>query len=180
MAKNAGTGGGVTITGSTVSTSGGDIVGRDKTQYISRRQIDEILDPVGKAIEAITPEQKAAAAEKLRALKDEIGTDCAWQGLACNRHGGRRAPRLSTSAIEVVPIAGASAGVRLSVFGEHRSFLSRRFNRGWRQGRLPGALSKPLPIPRQEFVEPVSRVLGDAGQNVGQPSSQLQMRAVVQ
>ena len=37
-------------------------------------------------------------------------------------------------------------------------------------GRLPGALWKPLPIPRQEFVEPVSRVLGDAGQNVGQPS----------
>ena len=26
------------------------------------------------------------------------------------------------------------------------------------------------PIPREEFVEPVSRVFGDAGQNVGQPS----------
>ena len=37
-------------------------------------------------------------------------------------------------------------------------------------GRLFGAVSKQLPIPRQEFVEPVSRVLGDAGQNVGQPS----------
>ena len=40
---------------------------------------------------------------------------------------------------------------------------------GVTSGRLPGALSKQLPIPRQEFVEPVGRVLGDAGQNVGQP-----------
>ena len=31
------------------------------------------------------------------------------------------------------------------------------------------SLSKQLPVPRQKFVEPVSRVLGDTGQNVGQP-----------
>jgi hypothetical protein len=27
-----------------------------------------------------------------------------------------------------------------------------------------------FPIPRQEFVDPVDRVLGDAGEDIGQPS----------
>jgi hypothetical protein len=40
---------------------------------------------------------------------------------------------------------------------------------GAASGRLPGTLSKQLPIPRQEFVDPVNWVLGDAGQDVGQP-----------
>ena len=34
---------------------------------------------------------------------------------------------------------------------------------------MTSARSKRLPIPRQEFVEPVSRVLGDAGEQVGEP-----------
>lgn len=72
MQKDAG-GGGVTITGSNVSTAGGDIVGRDKIQQVSSHQIDNVFDPVCKAIEVVGPSEKAAAEEKLRALKDEAG-----------------------------------------------------------------------------------------------------------
>src|SRR5215471_394081 len=75
MAKKPGAGGGgsVTITDSNVSTSGGDIVGRDKVQHISAKHIDDVFGPIGKAIDGAAPEQKAAAEEKLRALKDEVG-----------------------------------------------------------------------------------------------------------
>jgi hypothetical protein len=41
---------------------------------------------------------------------------------------------------------------------------------GVASGRLLGTLSMQFPIPRQEFVDPVSRVLGDAGEDIGQPS----------
>jgi hypothetical protein len=77
MPKKAGTSGSgsgsVTISRSNVSMTGGDIVGRDKVQYVSSKYIDDIFAPVGKAIEGAAPEQKAAAAEKLRALKDHPG-----------------------------------------------------------------------------------------------------------
>jgi hypothetical protein len=49
MAKDA-AGGGVTITGSNVSTGGGDIVGRDKIEHLSP-QIDDVFGPIGKVIE---------------------------------------------------------------------------------------------------------------------------------
>jgi hypothetical protein len=65
--------GGITISGSNVSTNGGDIVGRDKIQYISSKRIDDLFAPIGKAIEGGAPDLKAAAEEKLRALKDEVG-----------------------------------------------------------------------------------------------------------
>jgi hypothetical protein len=71
MPKDAG-GGGVAITGSNVNTAGGDIVGRDKIQHVSSHQIDDVFGPVGKVIEAAEPLEKAAAEEKLRALKDEV------------------------------------------------------------------------------------------------------------
>jgi len=72
MAKDPATGGGVTITGGTVSTGGGDIVGRDKVQVISQNHIDGAFAPIAQAIEATTsPEHRAAAEQKLRALKDE-------------------------------------------------------------------------------------------------------------
>jgi hypothetical protein len=70
MPKDARAGGGVTITGSNVNTAGGDIVGRDKIQYLSSHQIDDVFGPVRKVIE--TAGDKAAAEEKLRALKDEV------------------------------------------------------------------------------------------------------------
>jgi hypothetical protein len=71
MPKDAG-GGGVTITGSNVNTAGGDIVGRDKIQHISSRQMDEVFAPIGKVIETAGPSEKAAAEENFRALKHEV------------------------------------------------------------------------------------------------------------
>lgn len=65
--------GGVRIVSSTVTTGGGDIVGGDKVQYISRNQIDDIFSPIEKAMEGATPDLKAKADEKLRAMKNEIG-----------------------------------------------------------------------------------------------------------
>jgi hypothetical protein len=73
MPKDASHGGGVTITSSNVSTAGGDIVGRDKIQYLSSHQIDEVFGPIRKIIETAGPQEKVAAEEKLRALKDEVG-----------------------------------------------------------------------------------------------------------
>lgn len=62
-------GSGVKITGGTVNTGGGDIVGGDKVQFISGKNIAGVFDPVARAIEGA--EHHAAAEEKLRALKDE-------------------------------------------------------------------------------------------------------------
>jgi hypothetical protein len=70
MSNDAG-GGGVKFTHSNVNTGGGDIVGRDKIQYISSRHIDDVFAPVASSIGAVAPEQRAAAEEKLRALKEE-------------------------------------------------------------------------------------------------------------
>ena len=71
MVKNPAGGSSVTITGGTVSTGGGDIVGRDKVQLISAGHIDSAFAPLAKAIGEVAPEHRAAAEEKLRALKDE-------------------------------------------------------------------------------------------------------------
>jgi len=72
MVKNPAGGSSVTITGGSVNTGGGDIVGRDKVQLISAEHIDGAFAPIAKAIEATTsPEHRAAAEQKLRALKDE-------------------------------------------------------------------------------------------------------------
>jgi hypothetical protein len=74
MTKDSRTGSGnVTISGGTVNTGGGDIVGRDKIQYISSSQIDAIFDPVAKAVNEVALEQRPAAEKALQALKDEVG-----------------------------------------------------------------------------------------------------------
>jgi hypothetical protein len=73
MAKDA-AGGGVTITGSNVSTGGGDIVGRDKIEHLSP-QIDDVFGPIGKVIETAGGAEKAAAEQKLSALKDEVAKE---------------------------------------------------------------------------------------------------------
>jgi hypothetical protein len=67
----ANSGGGVNIADAIVNTAGGDIVGRDKIQYASARQLEGIFRPVAHAIEVAAPAQRAAATEKLQALKDE-------------------------------------------------------------------------------------------------------------
>ncbi len=73
MSKDAGAGGGVSITGSNVNTAGGDIVGRDKIQHVSLQQLDDAFGPIRKAIEtASQQDKKSAAEEKLKALKDEV------------------------------------------------------------------------------------------------------------
>jgi hypothetical protein len=69
MAKDTG---GVTITGSNISTGGGDIVGRNKIQHFSSHQMDDVFGPVRKAVEAAATQDKRAAEEKLQALKDEV------------------------------------------------------------------------------------------------------------
>jgi hypothetical protein len=72
VAAKQGTAGGVTITQATVNTGGGDIVGRDKIGYTSLNQIEGAFRPVAQAIEVADLDRKAAAAEKLRALKEEV------------------------------------------------------------------------------------------------------------
>jgi acetyl-CoA carboxylase beta subunit len=64
-------GGGVTIADSAVNTGGGDIVGRDKVQYASVLLNEGIFQPIAQAIEAADPTRRAAATEKLKALKEE-------------------------------------------------------------------------------------------------------------
>jgi hypothetical protein len=65
------TNGGVVIRGS-VTTGGGDIVGRDKVQYISPTQLDEAFCAIARAIEVADPERKQLAEQKLQSLKDEV------------------------------------------------------------------------------------------------------------
>jgi hypothetical protein len=63
--------GGVNITGSTVTTGGGDIVGGNKTTVISRVEIDRIFKPIADAVRGAPPDKQVAATEALDALKEE-------------------------------------------------------------------------------------------------------------
>jgi hypothetical protein len=71
MAKNPAAGGGITITGGTVGTGGGDIFVGNKVQFISAKHIDDAFRPIAQALERTPPEHKAAAEQTLHALKNE-------------------------------------------------------------------------------------------------------------
>jgi hypothetical protein len=65
--------GGVSITGGRVRVTG-DIVGRDKIvgTEISKTQINQLFEPLTKAIQTIPMEKQKKAGETMAALKDEI------------------------------------------------------------------------------------------------------------
>jgi hypothetical protein len=52
---------GVVITGSTVNTGGGDIVGRDKVLSIPTARLNDLFDPVDQLIATASPELQAEA-----------------------------------------------------------------------------------------------------------------------
>lgn len=63
--------GGVVIVGSTVRT-GGDIVGRDKNQGLSSKELADAFQPLFQTIHKAPPASHEPAAEKLRALQAEV------------------------------------------------------------------------------------------------------------
>jgi hypothetical protein len=65
--------GGVNIHGGTVTTGGGDIVGRDKVvnQGSSRQQLEAVLRPLSEAINSAPAEKRPEALAKLEELKQE-------------------------------------------------------------------------------------------------------------
>jgi hypothetical protein len=63
---------GIVITGSTINTGGGDIVGRDKVQSIATARLNDLFEPVNQLIATASPELQAEANVTLRALKAEI------------------------------------------------------------------------------------------------------------
>ena len=63
---------GVIITGSTVNTGGGDIIGGNKILSISATQLNDLFDPVRQSIASAPPDLQAAATAKLHALKNEV------------------------------------------------------------------------------------------------------------
>ncbi|GLS17280.1 hypothetical protein GCM10007874_02950 [Labrys miyagiensis] len=63
--------GGVVISDATVITGGGDIIGRDKVDSLSRPQLEELFAAVSKTIGSADPANSAEAMAKLQILKDE-------------------------------------------------------------------------------------------------------------
>jgi len=87
--------GGVNITGSTVNTGGGDIVGGNKTTVISRIEIDRIFRPIADAVRGAPPDKQVAATEALDALKEEAAkghqpTTPEWPSSLTGSSGWRR------------------------------------------------------------------------------------------
>ena len=67
--------GGVDITGGTVSTGGGSIVGRDQIVQASSQDIDDAFSPITNAIKDGPPDKRDEALAKLEELKKEVTTE---------------------------------------------------------------------------------------------------------
>ena len=108
MGENpTGQSGGVNIHGGNVSTSGGDIVGRDKIVAQDRtRQLDDALRPIAELLASTPSEHRAGALLKLEELKKEASK------------GDKRDDPVMAKLVEgLVALVPAAAGAIASAFG---------------------------------------------------------------
>lgn len=108
--------GGVNIHGGSVSTGGGDIVGRDKiVANDGVRQIEEVFGPLAEILATLDPVQRAKALGELDKLKQELvkgknGDDSIIATLT--EAIGKFAPAAASALVSAfgTPILGAIAG----------------------------------------------------------------------
>src|SRR4051794_2983065 len=98
--------GGVNIQGGTVSTGGGDIVGRDKISQDSSREFETAFEPVAKLFSNLDPVQRSQALQELERLKQEAAK-------GEKRDDGVMA-KITERLVKLVPNA---AGAIVSAFG---------------------------------------------------------------